>query len=201
MGQDARCWQGARAEGAGPSGRGSAAACAPSLSAGPLRPLVFLDIEASSLMPGSWPIEIGWAQVSGGAILQASAVIAPRPEWPEAAWSEASAGVHGLDRARVAAGEPADAVASTTDWLAGHEVVSDNARWDQVWLDRLRTGRPRVVMRPLRAVAAERLSARQSDALALALLRGRSVHRAGEDAARLARAWAEAVATASPAAA
>ena len=31
------------------------------------RPLVFLDFEASSLSPGSWPIEIGWAWVEDGA--------------------------------------------------------------------------------------------------------------------------------------
>jgi DNA polymerase III subunit epsilon len=156
------------------------------------RPLLFLDFEASSLDPRSWPVEIGYAWAEAGRIAVRSAVIAPRPDWPLHAWSEAAEGVHGLSLRRVRAGRPADRVAAASDAFADFEVVSDNAHWDQRWLDRLRDGRPRIAVRPLAAVTAERLDAEQADALALALLRARSAHRAGEDAARLASAWAEA---------
>lgn len=155
----------------------------------PLRPLLFLDIEASSLDPASWPVEIGYAWLTGTGIASRSAIIAPRPDWPLHAWSEAAADVHGIALRAARAGTAADRVAAETDAFAAFEVVSDNPRWDQLWLDRLRAGRPRIPVRALRDAIAERLDPAAADRVALALLRGAAPHRAGADATRLAEAW------------
>jgi hypothetical protein len=156
-----------------------------------LRPLLFLDIEASSFDPASWPVEIGYAWLTEDGIARRSAIIAPRPEWPLHAWSEAAADVHGISLRAARSGIDADVVAAQTDAFADFEVVSDNPRWDQMWLDRLRVDRPAIPVRPLRAAIRERLGAIEADAVALALFRGRAPHRAGPDALRLATAWAE----------
>lgn len=154
--------------------------------------LLFLDIEASSLAPHSWPVEVGWAWIEGGRVESRSVVVAPRPTWCASAWSEAAAGLHGLSRERVQGGREADAVAALTDAFAGRHVVSDNAAWDQLWLDRLRDGRPRIAVHPLAALVRAELEPAAADAFALALLRSPAPHRAAGDAARLAGAWAAA---------
>lgn len=159
-------------------------------SCGSTKPLLFLDLEACSLDPCSWPFEISMAWFDGDRIVSRSRVIAPRPDWPLHAWSEAAADVHGISLARARAGMPADRCAAETDALAPFEVVSDNPHWDQLWLDRLRAGRPRIPVASLRATIAARLASWEADAVALALLRETSLHRARADAARLARAWA-----------
>jgi hypothetical protein len=155
------------------------------------RPLLFLDIEASSFDPASWPVEIGYAWLTDDGIARRSAIIAPRPDWPLHAWSEAAADVHGISLRAARAGIDADVVAAQTDAFKDFEVVSDNPRWDQMWLDRLREGRPAIPVRSLRAAISERLDPVEADAVALALFRGGAPHRAGPDALRLATAWAE----------
>lgn len=155
----------------------------------PPRPLIFLDFEACSLAADSWPVEIGYARIVGGRVLTRATLIAPRPDWPLAAWSAAAAGVHAIPLAAVLAGAPADAVAAETDGFAGGEVVSDNPAWDQFWLDRLRAGRPRIAVRGLRDAMRERLDEIEATAVARALFRGQAAHRAGPDARRLAMAW------------
>jgi len=152
-------------------------------------PLLFLDLEASALAPESWPVELGIAWLAGQRIEARSTLIAPRRSWSMAEWCEGSARCHGIRPQNLADARPADLVAADTDGFAGYLVVSDNAAWDQLWLDRLRGERPRLLVHPLRPVAAERLLGSAADAFALALLRSRGLHRAGVDAARLARAW------------
>ena len=98
--------------------------------------IIFVDLEASSLLPGSWPVEIGWA-VDGGGV--ESHLIRPVPAWRD--WDPKSEAVHGLSRDHLwGHGEPVDAVARrAVEVLSGQEVAvfSDAASWDQVWLDRL----------------------------------------------------------------
>jgi DNA polymerase III subunit epsilon len=160
-----------------------------------LRPLLFLDFEASALTPGSWPVEIGYAWIEFGRVRSRSSLIAPRPDWSADDWSESAARVHGITRAELAAAPSADAVAAATDAFADFEVVSDNPRWEQRWLDRLRAGRgPRIEVTPLARVIGERLDDGAASALACALFRSESPHRAGPDAERLATAWAAATA-------
>jgi DNA polymerase III epsilon subunit-like protein len=158
-----------------------------------LRPLLFLDFEASALTPGSWPVEIGYAWIDRGRVHSRASLIAPRPEWSMDDWSDAAAHVHGIARADLAAAAPADDVAAETDAFADFDVVSDNPRWEQIWLDRLRTGRDRrIEVRPLARVIAERLDEDAASTLACALFRSDPPHRAGDDAERLATAWAAA---------
>ncbi len=158
----------------------------------PPRRVLFLDIEASSLGPESWPVEIGWAWIVDGRVESREAVVAPRESWPVSAWCAAAERCHGLTLDRVRRGWPADAVAAMTDAFADFEVVSDNPGWDQMWLDLLREGRPVVKVNALRSAARRHLSADAASVLALELFRDRAPHRAGGDAERLARAWAAA---------
>lgn len=159
------------------------------------RPLLFLDIEASSLAAHSWPVEIGWAWLEDGQVESRSVVVAPRPSWCGSAWSDAAMAIHGLSRARIACGRDADDVAALTDAFAGRHVVSDNPSWDQLWLDRLREGRARIPVHPVAALVRTGLDAEAASVFTLALLRTRAPHRAAGDAARLAAAWAEATGT------
>ena len=98
--------------------------------------IVFVDCEASSLLPGSWPVEIGWA-VDGGAT--ESHLIRPVPAWRD--WDPKAETLHGLSRSYLAEhGEPIDLVARRAVEIlgaAGVAVFSDAAGWDQMWLDRL----------------------------------------------------------------
>ncbi len=153
------------------------------------KPLLFLDFEASALDPESWPIEIGCAWSRAGRVSVRSTLIIPRRAWRRDVWSAEAAAMHGLTKQNLESGRPADLVAADTDAFADYLIVSDNPAWDQLWLDRLREGRERLEVRPLRRVATERLDGRELDAFALGLLRTRAPHRAGGDAARLARAW------------
>jgi len=170
--------------------RRSAVLPEPANNAGPPRPaLLFLDIEASGLSPESWPIEIGCAWLSNARIEVRSTIILPRRAWSMQHWLPSAQRLHGIRPEELENGRPADLVAADTDALSRFQIVSDNARWDQLWLDRLRGERPRLVVHPLRRVAAERLEGLAGDFFALSLLRTRPPHRAGGDAARLARAW------------
>lgn len=153
------------------------------------RPLVFLDFEASSLSPESWPIEIGWAWVEGDAVLGGSALIAPRPDWPLSAWWPEAERVHGIPLAEVLAGARAEDVAAMTDAFAGCELVSDNPVWEQRWLDRLRAGRPPIPVRRLRHAVQARMHPYEADHFRCALLRAEPRHRAGPDTAQVAEAW------------
>jgi DNA polymerase-3 subunit epsilon len=154
------------------------------------RPLLFLDFEASSLSPASWPVELGYAWIERGRVRSRATLIAPRADWSMDDWSDVAARVHGIPLAAIRAGAPADAVAAETDRFAGFEVVSENPAWEQRWLDRLRGERtPHIAVRPLRAALRERLDDAGASAAAAALFRSGAPHRAGPDAERMARAW------------
>lgn len=50
--------------------------------------ITFLDFEASSLAPDSWPIEVGLSWIDHNLQVQTyHSLIQPVPEWPEHAWS------------------------------------------------------------------------------------------------------------------
>ncbi len=150
---------------------------------------MFLDLEASSLAPDSWPIEIGCAWIANGRVQSEATLIRPRADWSMTAWTETAAAVHGLSVEDVMRGECADRVAAETDALAGYAVVSDNPVHDQAWLDRLRRGRPRIRVQGLRQIVATGLDGYAADMFSLYLLRAPCEHRAEADARRLADAW------------
>lgn len=154
------------------------------------KPPLFLDFEASSLSPQSWPVEIGYAWITGDRVETHASLIEPRADWALSDWSTRAEDIHGLALTEVLAGRPADIIAAETDIFAQYTVISDNPAREQVWLDRLRAGRdPRIEVLPLRKTVAARLSDRATDDFALRLLRAPAPHRAGPDAARLAHAW------------
>lgn len=158
-----------------------------------LRPLLFLDFEASSLSGESWPIEIGWAWIEDGIVRSGSQVIAPRPSWPLSDWTDAAQQVHGIGIGEALAGTPAELVAGMTDRFASFDVLSDNPIWEQQWLDRLREGRPCIPVQPLRQAIADRMEPHEADWFRCALFRRTPAHRAGPDAALLADCWLAAI--------
>lgn len=104
-----------------------------------LEKLTFLDLEASGLASGSWPIEIGFARIAlDGAIVSVSQLIRPDPGWSEDHWSSQSAGVHGIPRRALDAAPTARDVAQwAMDQMAGRIAVSDAPSYDGRWLTML----------------------------------------------------------------
>ena len=102
--------------------------------------LLFLDIEASSLRRGSFPIEVGVAWISIVDIGSRAELIKPAPHWNRSSWSPESEAVHGISRGVLASkGRPAEEVA---EWLLNEikrsdTVISDAPSYDQGWLDLL----------------------------------------------------------------
>jgi len=100
---------------------------------------IFIDFEASSLSPQSWPIEVGLAWLEGREVAVKSRLVCPRAHWDPADWDSKSEGVHGLPYSTVlSAGSNADVV---SDWLLDivqeNTLISDAPEFDQRWLDRL----------------------------------------------------------------
>ena len=78
---------------------------------------IFLDIEASSLLPDSFPIEIGLAWISDLDIGSSAKLIEPAPHWDMSTWSLDSEVVHGISRRELRCkGLPPEEVAQ---WLLG----------------------------------------------------------------------------------
>lgn len=152
---------------------------------------LFLDFEACSTI--GWPIEVGWAGIEAGRIVVGCLLIRPEPDWDEGEWDALAEEVYGipLDGLR-REGVPAPVVA---DRLAAilrvRTVISDAAPCDRAFLDRLvdlHTDWPDHSLIDLEEAV------RWLDEPARARLRASlngdpAPHRAGEDAARLARAW------------
>lgn len=159
-------------------------------------PVYFLDFEASSLDADSWPIEIGIARVVDDAVVTKARLIRPHPYWSEGAWSEASAEIHGLSRARLdAEGYDAWEVAAWFKDLNTGIAVTDNPEFERRWLIRLlATDPPFPGVRLLDFDSYLRISLPDAAAVTRAYRslenQGPPPHRAGPDAERLARAWA-----------
>ncbi|SEA96354.1 exonuclease domain-containing protein [Rubrimonas cliftonensis] len=154
---------------------------------------VFLDFEASGLHRDSWPIEVGLAWIADGAIRVEASLIRPDPDWPIAAWSAESAAVHGIPLAELATAPPAGAVAGRFAALMSDALVlSDAPEFDQRWLDRLLATLPEppaIILRDFDAETHGAFTAHALDAVYEQLNLIRAPHRAGPDAARLAKAW------------
>lgn len=157
---------------------------------------VFIDFEASSLSPQSWPIEVGVAWLDGKRVVYESKLIRPRAEWPEDDWNPESEEVHGIPRSELDGADAADEVAA---WLLtivdGRPLVSDAPEFDQRWCDRL-LGKPGPVLddfdrvlwsafsREDGTVAPGRLHCAYKNRVARQVL-----HRAGGDAADMCYAY------------
>ena len=104
----------------------------------PIQKLIFIDFEACSLSEDSWPIEVGLAWVEGGKVQIWSSLIQPDSSWNAEAWSDDSAGIHGIPRGDLDTAPLASDVAhEVMDRLHGKVVVSDAPAFDHAWAERL----------------------------------------------------------------
>lgn len=96
----------------------------------------FLDFEASSLSPVSYPIEVAWNRADGSL---ESYLISPADiaDWTD--WEREAEKVHGIPRQQLLAeGKPPRLVcAQMREQLAGTTVYSDAPSFDGRWLARL----------------------------------------------------------------
>ena len=156
-------------------------------------PVYFLDFEACSLHPQSWPIEIGIARVRDGAVESDACLIRPHDSWDETLWSRDSQAVHGVPfQTLCAEGQaPEDAAA----WFAARNVgiaISDAPEFDRRWLARLLVTAPPlpdVQLLDFDSYVALTLDPDGVDRAHCHLDTTPTPHRAGPDAARLAAAW------------
>jgi DNA polymerase III subunit epsilon len=154
-----------------------------------LSDVVILDLEASGLGRGSWPIEVGLAWVEDGEIKTWSSLIRPEPDWDMAAWNPQAEQVHGISREELHAAPSASSVAQDLlARLAGRPVYSDAPEFDERWLVRLLDTAPDVAAVPVMDydVAVAGLCGERGVNWAYEhLARTRTPHRAGPDAARM----------------
>jgi hypothetical protein len=98
--------------------------------------VLFLDIEASPLHCGSYPVEVGWCSEDGTGEAH---LIRPAPGWDD--WSLASQEIHGLSRERLREfGRPHGEVARRALKVLRApdvRVVSDAPEYDGRWLGEL----------------------------------------------------------------
>ena len=151
-----------------------------------------LDFEASSLSLRSWPIEVGLSWIDAGKVQTWSSLIRPEPDWPDDAWSQASAAVHAIPLADLRAAPDAASVAhDLLRVLGSRRLVSDAPEFERMWLARLMDV---ISIRPLPPVANfDMVSHMLFEGIALDvvyenLAENEAPHRAGPDSARLARA-------------
>ena len=107
------------------------------------RRIAILDVEASALETGSYPIEVGVALVRGPSepIGVGAKLIRPTKKWLDTGvWSKSSEAVHGIPLERVQReGEPVEDVCDWLNAMLGIDtiVATDAPRYDQDWLDTL----------------------------------------------------------------
>lgn len=98
--------------------------------------LAVIDVEASGLDDGTYPIEIAW---SFGNLRTKGFLIRPLPGWGEEDWYEESERIHKIPRSRLFK-EGVDAVEVArrmNDDLSGMHLLSDAPAWDGYWIGRL----------------------------------------------------------------
>ncbi|GAA6162199.1 hypothetical protein NBRC116589_43730 [Ruegeria sp. HU-ET01832] len=157
---------------------------------------IFIDFEASSLSPQSWPIEVGLAWLEGRKVVVKSRLICSRESWDPDDWDPKSEEIHGLPYSTIlSSGSDADVV---SDWLLDiaqeNTLISDAPEFDQRWLDRLLGRSGPQIMDFDQAVwnafsdNGNPASSRLSRVYKTKTNRP-TAHRAGPDAADLAYAW------------
>ena len=95
---------------------------------------IFIDLEASGIGQGSYPIEVGVVMASGE---EFSCLINPLPSWVH--WDTKAENVHGISRQELLKhGRPAVWVAEKlNELLRGMTIYCDAWVLDKPWLDRL----------------------------------------------------------------
>ena len=158
------------------------------------RQIATLDIEASALGFGSYPIEVGIALVRGPSqvIGTGTQFIRPTQAWLKSGlWSPTSEAVHGISLEEIKQqGHPVEDVCDWLNAVLGTKTVvaTDAPRYDQDWLDTLfaAAGRKQQFTLYDFEVLTTSFSADQHRQLGHLLRRTPAPHRAGPDALRLA---------------
>jgi DNA polymerase III epsilon subunit-like protein len=162
--------------------------------------IAVLDLEASALGFGSYPVEVGVAliQPAGHPIRTWSTMIRPTKAWRnEGLWSPASAGVHGISLDTLQQeGHAVEEVCAWLNALLGSRtiVATDAPRYDQDWLDTLFKAaglEQQFTLYNVEILTADFCSD-QHRQLAYMLSRAPVPHRAGPDALRVASKLMEA---------
>lgn len=98
---------------------------------------VFLDYEASSLLPGSYPIEAGYSRLDLPEPI--SFLIRPHASWRNCVWDPVSEAVHGIPQVLLEAEgiDVAEACRRLTAATAGRTVISDYPKVEELWSERL----------------------------------------------------------------
>lgn len=107
------------------------------------REIVFLDIEASSLREGSFPIEFGW--VHDTAAPPEAFLVRPCADWRlNGDWSVLSQAVHGIERAQLDSDgiDVDEACLRLNRAFAGKTVAISSPGHDNYWIWRLYEGSP-----------------------------------------------------------
>lgn len=158
-------------------------------------PIIFYDVEASSLSSDSYPIELGWAEVlPNDSVMSEALLIRRAADWLD--WSMVAQSVHWITRSHLRRyGRAVEEVVAALDTVFGTGVVySDHPPSDVFWSNRLyaAVGRKRAwrigdALPLLRATAATK-----ADSIWLSVhLEEPRLHRADADARVLAEAYAE----------
>lgn len=157
--------------------------------------IVFIDFEASSLSVDSWPIEVGLAWIDRHDQLKTwSELIRPDPAWDLDDWSWQSETIHRIRlKDLMSLGRPAFQVAREfADRTAGHKLVSDAPPFDGRWMSRLFetiTDAPNPPILDFDGMVLSAFDRAGATRVFESLNKSISVHRAENDAMRLARAW------------
>lgn len=161
--------------------------------------LIFLDFEASSLTPNSWPVEIGlsWLR-DDGEVESHARFIRRHPTWSMDDWSEQSAAIHQipygvLETEGLEAPDAAEWFMETTQ---GRLIGTDAPEFEAKWLRRLleidrdpfAVNRQIARLEDFYALIHPLLSERALDSFFERLSRLKAPHRAGPDSARFAKA-------------
>ena len=97
-----------------------------------LREMRFVDLEASGLHAGSYPIEVGWCGLD---LEPVSTLVRPLPEWERGGCDRNSEAVHGISRKDLEGAPPAAEVGRMlARALEGRTVYSDAPGFDWNWM-------------------------------------------------------------------
>ena len=161
----------------------------------PFEKYVFLDFEASSLDPNSWPIELGVSWITTDFQVETYAnLIKPSPDWFEDAWSPISAEIHNIPRRDLDTAPSVDVVARDFLTILGDRIaLSDAPAFERHWLETLLEAAQlvnTVQIQDFDATTFQTFPDAALDHIYERMTRGRTKHRAGDDSAKLADAWA-----------
>jgi hypothetical protein len=155
--------------------------------------MVFVDFEASSLDPKSWPVEVGMAWIEDDKVKSWSSLICPAPDWSMEHWSDVSAKIHRIPLSDLRNAPPASEVGKQfIERMQGKALISDAPEFETRWATRLAHAAmngPEIPFSDFDAAVAHFFEGYALDCVYERLERLPAPHRAGIDAERMAKAF------------